>query len=43
MGVMLGLYDSGKNRLKVLENRLLVKIFEAMREKVIGPWRKLYN
>ena len=30
-------------RLRVFENRLLRRIFEPKRDKVIGEWRKLHN
>jgi hypothetical protein len=33
----------GELRLKVLENRVLRRIFGPKRDKVTGEWRKLYN
>ena len=32
-----------ERRLKVLENRLLRRIFEPKRDEVTGEWRKLHN
>jgi hypothetical protein len=32
-----------ERRLKVFENRVLRRIFEPMRDKVTGEWRKLHN
>ena len=32
-----------EHRLRVLENRVLRKIFESKGDKVIGKWRKLHN
>jgi hypothetical protein len=32
-----------ERRLRVLENRVLRRIFWATRDKVIREWRKLYN
>jgi hypothetical protein len=33
----------GKHRLRVLENRVLRRIFGPKREKVAGGWRRLHN
>jgi hypothetical protein len=33
----------GKRRLRVLENRVLRRIFGPKRDEVTGEWRKLYN
>jgi hypothetical protein len=32
-----------EHRLRVLENRVLRRIFERKRDEVIGGWRKLHN
>ena len=32
-----------EHRLRVLENRVLRRIFGSKRDKVTGEWRKLYN
>jgi hypothetical protein len=32
-----------ERRLRVLENRVLRRIFGLRRDKVTGEWRKLYN
>jgi hypothetical protein len=32
-----------EHRLRVLENRVLRRIFGSKRDKVIGGWRKLHN
>jgi hypothetical protein len=34
---------SKENRLRVLENRVLRKIFEPMNNEVTGEWRRLLN
>jgi hypothetical protein len=39
--VKLGLSHYGKNRLRVLKNMVLWKIFGPEREKVTGGWRLL--
>jgi hypothetical protein len=44
MGVKLGLWHyRKKHRLKVLEDRMLRKIFEQKRDEIIGSWRKLHK
>jgi hypothetical protein len=30
-------------RLRVFENRVLRRIFELMRDEVVGEWRRLHN
>ena len=32
-----------EHRLKVFENKVLRKIFEAKKDKITGEWRKLHN
>jgi len=32
-----------ERRLRVFENRVLRRVFEPKRDKVIGEWRKLHN
>jgi hypothetical protein len=44
MGVKLGSVTlREEHRLRVLENRVLRKIFEPKRDEVTGAWRKLHN
>jgi hypothetical protein len=44
MGVKLGLLTlREEHRLRVLENRVLRRIFRLKRDEVTGFWRKLYN
>jgi hypothetical protein len=43
MGVNLGLTLREEHRLRVFENRLLMRIFGPERDEVTGEWRKLYN
>jgi hypothetical protein len=33
----------GEHRLRVLENRMLRRIFRSMREEVMGGWGRLHN
>jgi hypothetical protein len=40
MGVKLGLQE---HRLRVFENRVLMRIFGPKRDEVGGGWRKLHN
>jgi hypothetical protein len=35
--------DSKGNKLRVLENRVLRRIFGLKRDEVMGRWRKLHN
>ena len=41
MGVKLGLSHTEERRLRVFENRVLMKIFGTKREEVTGRWRRL--
>jgi hypothetical protein len=43
MGVKLCLSRERENRAKVLENRVLNRIFGPRREEVLGDWRRLHN
>jgi hypothetical protein len=36
-------HTKGRNELRVLENRVLRRIFGPKREKVAGDWRRLHN
>jgi hypothetical protein len=36
-------HPKGRNRLKVLENKMPKKIFRPYREEVVGGWRRLCN
>ncbi|KAJ4428255.1 hypothetical protein ANN_24272 [Periplaneta americana] len=38
-----GSLKAKEQRLRVFENKILRKIFEAKRDEVTGEWRKLYN
>jgi uncharacterized membrane protein len=37
------IYDAKKHRLRVFENRALMRIFGPKRDEVTGEWRKLHN
>jgi hypothetical protein len=41
MGVSLTLWEG--HRLRILENRVLRRIFGSKRDEVTGGWRKLHN
>jgi hypothetical protein len=43
MGVKLGLTLREEHRLRVVENRVLRRIFGPKRDGVMGGWRKLHN
>jgi hypothetical protein len=43
MNLKLGLSQSGKDRLKVPENKVLRRIFGRKREEVRGVWREMDN
>ena len=43
MGVKLGLTFCVERRLRVLENRVLRKIFGSKRDNITGDWRRLHN
>jgi len=43
MGVKLGLSHTEERRLRVFENRVLMKIFGTKREEVTGRWRRLHK
>ena len=43
MVVKFGLMLREEHRLRVLENKILRKIFGAKRDEITGEWRKLHN
>jgi hypothetical protein len=43
MGVKLGLTFCVERRVRVLENRVLRKIFGSKRYNITGEWRRLHN
>jgi hypothetical protein len=43
MGVKLGLTLREEHRLRVFENRVLMRIFGPKRDGVTGEWRRLHN
>jgi hypothetical protein len=43
MGVKLGLTLREEHRLRVIENRVLRRIFGPKRDEVTGEWRELHN
>jgi hypothetical protein len=36
-------HKEGKSKVRVLENRVLRRMFRPKRDEVTGEWRKLYN